>query len=711
MRSLRNRARAAGPPIALLLGLAGCELAGGAAPAASSHPVRPAEEAALLHAVLRAADARDVSDAGLRPIHEALRSPSPEVRRLAVNALGRFEDPVLVETIAPLLEDSAGEVRAEAANALGQAVHRQDPSGVRPLLLGRVDVETDAFARGVVGQTLGRLRTADAATMRATASALISLSRMNGSNAPAATLIGVVKGYHHLLRQPGVRDSLPETVPARLRELMRYTSDGDSLARLEAERIRGVAAAALVLARAVQTADVASMSRDPAALVRREAVLGALVLPDTAEVRRALLRALEDPSPAVRIEALRAWARGGLASTGCEPILPSLEDDATAVVLQTLDVLPSCAAPAAPSPRIIALADALPAGAGSAWHVPAQALHTLARIAPDSARPRTAALARHESAFARAWAARTAALAADTATLRALSADSAAIVRTAAVSGLHARVGRAADGVAIAALGASDGELVMTAARLLEGTRDTSAAPALLDALDRLSADRRETSRDPRLAILERLAELARPGDTVRLAAYLRDFDPVVARRAADIIAVHTGRAVDIAPNPVPALPVPSPTRLDSLAATTVVFEMDNGDTIAFVLRPWTVPTNVDRFVRLAGSGWFDGLTFHRVVPNFVVQGGSPGANEYAGDGPFTRDELGIHGNWRGSIGLSTRGRDTGDGQLYINLVDNIRLDHDYTVFGHVASDMTVVDRLLEGARIRRATVRARESH
>jgi cyclophilin family peptidyl-prolyl cis-trans isomerase len=107
-------------------------------------------------------------------------------------------------------------------------------------------------------------------------------------------------------------------------------------------------------------------------------------------------------------------------------------------------------------------------------------------------------------------------------------------------------------------------------------------------------------------------------------------------------------------------------------------------------------------------TGWFNGRTFHRVAPNFVVQGGSPGANEYLGDGPFTRDELGLASHVRGTVGISTRGRDTGDGQIFVNLIDNWRLDHDYTIIAEVVSGMEVVDRMLEGAVIRRAEVTER---
>jgi peptidyl-prolyl cis-trans isomerase B (cyclophilin B) len=108
-------------------------------------------------------------------------------------------------------------------------------------------------------------------------------------------------------------------------------------------------------------------------------------------------------------------------------------------------------------------------------------------------------------------------------------------------------------------------------------------------------------------------------------------------------------------------------------------------------------PMTVARVSQLIRDKYYDGLTWHRVVPNFVVQGGSPGMNEYVGDGAFMRDELGLAHHDRYTLGISTRGRDTGDAQWFINLVDNYRLDHDYTVFAKVVSGFDVVDRILEG--------------
>jgi cyclophilin family peptidyl-prolyl cis-trans isomerase len=112
-------------------------------------------------------------------------------------------------------------------------------------------------------------------------------------------------------------------------------------------------------------------------------------------------------------------------------------------------------------------------------------------------------------------------------------------------------------------------------------------------------------------------------------------------------------------------------------------------------------PLTARHFVQLAlKDHYYDGLSFHRVVPNFVIQGGSPGANEYAGQKDFMRDEISAL-NEVGSVGLSTRGRNTGDAQFFVNLVTNTRLDYDYTIFAHVfPNDMRIVYDVEEGDEI-----------
>jgi hydrogenase nickel incorporation protein HypB len=98
-----------------------------------------------------------------------------------------------------------------------------------------------------------------------------------------------------------------------------------------------------------------------------------------------------------------------------------------------------------------------------------------------------------------------------------------------------------------------------------------------------------------------------------------------------------------------------------------------------------------------ARAHYYDGPTLQRVEPDFVIQGGSPRANEYVGNPRFIRDELGTVPHVRGTVGMSTRGHDTGDAQWFVNLRDNLRLNPDYTIFGEVVEGIDVVDGVLEG--------------
>ena len=102
---------------------------------------------------------------------------------------------------------------------------------------------------------------------------------------------------------------------------------------------------------------------------------------------------------------------------------------------------------------------------------------------------------------------------------------------------------------------------------------------------------------------------------------------------------------------------------------------LKNGRTFRMSMAYDAAPIAAGYVLKLATlDHYYDGLTFHRIVPNFIIQGGSPGANEYAGQKNYMRDEI-QRTNDRGTVGLSTRGRNTGDAQFYINLVDNPRLD------------------------------------
>ena len=121
------------------------------------------------------------------------------------------------------------------------------------------------------------------------------------------------------------------------------------------------------------------------------------------------------------------------------------------------------------------------------------------------------------------------------------------------------------------------------------------------------------------------------------------------------------------------------------------------GGSFTVRLRGDVAPMMAARILALANRGYYDGLTWQRVEHDFVIQGGSPGANEYVGYPQFLRDELGTVPHARGTVGMSTRGHDTGDAQWFVNLKDNIRLGRDYTVFAEVVEGIDVVDSILEG--------------
>src|SRR5690606_27173495 len=247
------------------------------------------------------------------------------------------------------------------------------------------------------------------------------------------------------------------------------------------------------------------------------------------------------------------------------------------------------------------------------WQRGARATVALAAVDADRARPQIQALARHASPFARAHAASAARIVRDTDLLYMLAADPNVNVRTAAVAGLAATVGHVADSVFIAQLDMTESELLMTAAAALQGSTHPRAVEALLDAFDRVSALRRETSRDARLALLETIATLGDRRYAEQVDAYLTDFDAEVAARAASIVEAWTAIPRQSRPQPLSSLDPPTFDEATRIARSTFVLEMANGGEIRIRLLPFDAPTNAARFARLARDGYYDGLTIHRV--------------------------------------------------------------------------------------------------
>jgi cyclophilin family peptidyl-prolyl cis-trans isomerase/HEAT repeat protein len=665
----------------------------------------------LLDAMLDAEDARGIGPAGLGPIQEGLGSPDPQLQAVAVRALGRLEDPELIVSISPLLSSTHPQVRAEAINAMGQAVFSADGDSVAALLHGLLSREADPAVRGVIGRTLGRLRYTDSGRVREAEEALLGLTLEGTEDAPAPSVMGAAMGLEWLARRNRGR-GLSEVTIGRLQELSSYGLPANGLPADSPElevgpRVRRVALMALAAAGGAREETLRNALGDPDPDVRRLAVSEVGRSPSFPASLDALDRALQDPIARVRAQAVAAYSARAPELQRCEGLQEAAQDDHPQVALAALDLL------GAPCPdtaqQILALREFIEgtdATSPTRWHRGAHALVALAGVSPATASPLVSPFANHVSPFARAYAAQAAIRTGDQEALEALAADEDPNVRTAAIQGLFRLRGHDSDDLLLAQLKTDDPQLLLTAVGLLEGTPAPGAAVSpLLETLHRISAEKLETVRDPRMGILDRLGEVAGSEAAEEIQGYLSDYDPAVAERAAEILTEWTGTTREASPQPAARMPVPSPDEVDRLDRSRVVLTMDDGGEIEIQLLAHLAPTNSARFAQLAGSGSLDGLTFHRVVSNFVIQGGSPNANEMSGHGFFTRDEIGLQSNWRGTVGTSTRGRDTGDGQLFINLIDNLRLDHNYTIFGEVVAGLDVVDRLMEGQVIIRARV------
>jgi peptidyl-prolyl cis-trans isomerase B (cyclophilin B) len=557
-------------------------------------------------------------------------------------------------------------------------------------LAARLGAEEEGTVRGAICQAIGRLPyTTEEQVEEAESKLTNALAHEDSTDGR----LGVAQGLESMIRMNRKIAKPSADAIARLTEL------ASGSATTGAARIRRLALEALITADAMSNAVVARAAADPDPQLRRLAVR-ATTTPggksDSAS-EDVVKKALADPSAMVRIEALRATGILGKGTeSACAAATRAVGDRETPVVLAALDQLTACSS----ADAIAALEQAVGevSSAGERWHRPAHAIVALAGAAPDRARSALASFVASPLWQVRMYAARAAAVLTDRAALEKLAADADDNVCEAAIDGLSKVAGHDADASYRAALGRRGYQAVRAAALglTIDGTaaadgghgsagkgdksarRSSESAVALKASLDRLNAEAHDNSRDARTAIADAL----------------------------DSLGVHVDR-----PRPVREITVDSDLSADDLrrlSSARARVTMRGGGAFEVALFTSQAPATVVRFVHLIESGYYNGLTFHRVVPNFVIQGGSPGANEYVGDASYMRDEVGLWPHVRGAVGISTRGRDTGDAQIFIDLVDNPRLDHEYTVFGQVLTPMDVIDRILEGDVIEKVEVLTR---
>jgi cyclophilin family peptidyl-prolyl cis-trans isomerase len=136
------------------------------------------------------------------------------------------------------------------------------------------------------------------------------------------------------------------------------------------------------------------------------------------------------------------------------------------------------------------------------------------------------------------------------------------------------------------------------------------------------------------------------------------------------------------------------------LSQSSITIRTVHGN-IVFKLYPNHAPNTVTRIVELVKSGFYNGLTFHRVVPNFVIQGGDPQGDGTGGTGQKLKAEFNDLQHIRGTVAMArSRDVDSADSQFYIALSTLAHLDKNYTIFGQVVEGLELLDKVQIGDKI-----------
>lgn len=255
-----------------------------------------------------------------------------------------------------------------------------------------------------------------------------------------------------------------------------------------------------------------------------------------------------------------------------------------------------------------------------------------------------------------------------------------------------------------ARLKASDVMVRMTAADILaELPPSPETSRALSDALPQALQD---SLNDAALSIVGALASARDPVATAALVRAAQGTDYLVRRRAVEGLRNRPG----VTPPAVGPVNTRN-TRADYLRAGVrigtlprAVLTTDRG-VITIEMHPGDAPLTVDNFITLARSQYFNGLTFHRVVPTFVIQGGDPRGDGSGGPGYLIRCEINPAPYDTGAVGMALSGKDTGGSQFFITHSPQPHLDGGYTVFGRVVEGMSAVDAITRGDRIRTVAI------
>jgi len=654
------------PALALLLAALGCSSRPPAiVPVATPTPeVSPPSQSRVLLTLLGDQRRFDAAALGM------FLSGPPAVREELAVAVGRIGDARGRGILQGLLLDSEVAVRRAAAFALGEL----GDAAARPALV-RATVDDDAEVGALAVEALGKLATPLAEVRRP----LGALDQATAARRLAPFLFRFKE----------------EATPAVAAELLASQEDGD---------VRFGAAYALGREPRPEGAEILrGLLADPDARIRAWSARG-LGEVGAAEDLVGLGQLLADASPSVRIQALRAGSRlvsrlGALPPLGwVEPLTILLADPAPGVRATAIEA----SAPWLRHPEVRG-----PVRARFESGSPRE--QELALLALARGRdPEAIALVQRAAAAGgrnlRARAAEAAGRLGDLELVESLAGDPEAAVRVAVVEAWASLPDTTGFTVAERFLDDPDPTVRATVLDALAATPELP-LDRLARAFERAQED---TLDDARLAAVRAVAarggsDGAERGAAVEwLEARVETAGYLVRREAAQALAELGGERPAVEPLENGRTAAYYELALRQAERPRFAEVATDRGTLRLRLECPAAPLTCLSFLQLAEQGYFDGLTFHRVVPDFVVQGGDPRGDGWGGPGYALRDEINRLRYGRGAVGMALSGPDTGGSQFFVTLSPQPHLDGGYTVFGQVVGDDSALDRIEAGDRLLR---------
>ncbi len=633
----------------------------------------------------------DSRSAGGGELDRLLRDPDRGVRRRAALAAGRIGDKALVPTLIDLMNDQEPLIRQMAAFALGLV---GDRSAVDRLAASLSD--SDPVVRGRAAEALGRIGDLRAGP---------ELARFVLATMPKGAPVVAVRGDDPgSVSDPWLELRLALVALGRLKDVR-----SAELALLDRGQPRFDWWAATWVAMRLESPALkpvllsAAASNDPLSRALGARGLGALKDPAAIEALAPLVR---DGSEGVVVSALRALGTLGDAR-GVPAVGSVLDSPSPAIEREALRALASLPGERALRSRIVPYV-----GSREPW-IRAAALGALARTDREDFALVLSGLDPDPVWWVRSSLATTFGDLGDEASVSILFGmlkDEDARVLPAVLEALRKARGPDSVDTLKRSLDNPDFGVRAAAAEGLLAQKATGLTPVLAAAYRRGLGD---ADLDARLAALEALAAQAdAPAREVLAEAARSDPSRVVRERASRALAA-LGETSPPDPGRDPERP-PLDYRLallpyDPLPGVSLfsprAFLHTRYGKIEILLDVVETPLTTAAFIDLARRGFYDGLTFHRVEPFFVVQGGCPRGDGNGGPGYTLRSEVSGRPFGRGAVGLALSGKDTGGSQFFITLSPQPHLDGNYPLFGTVVVGMELVEKIRPGDVIERVEI------